>query len=313
MPISKVNEAVVAGNTAISAQLVPVVANLIGESEVPTVNARELHGFLKVKTAFKDWIARRIEEYEFEEGKDFCSILGKSTGGRPTKDFHLTLDTAKEISMVEKTPEGRMARRYFIECERRVFASARPSADLSKLTTVSDRRPLKALVDAWVAAAKANGKFLAHTEAFRIARTPVGGRKMKELTLTDIPVAMAYVQEQLERELAAASPMAVAAEQALALPPATPDPDLEAKVRRLRSLKQEMMDVSAEVYRVVKRGMRPRASDYGKPAESLAVNMNYLLDDVFYAMDRNLDAVEHLCAAGKSMPQALPVSAGAGR
>lgn len=102
---------------------------------------------------------------------------------------------------------------------------ALPSADLSRLTTVDDRRPLKALVDAWVAASKANGKFLAHTEAFRIARTPVGGRKMKELTLADIPVAMAYVQEQLERELAAASPMVTAitaAESPAETPPALP-------------------------------------------------------------------------------------------
>lgn len=97
-------------------------------------------------------------------------------------------------------------------------APTAPPADLSRLSTVEDRRPLKALVDAWVAAAKANGKFLAHTEAFRIARTPVGGRKMKELTLADIPVAMAYVQEQLDRELKAASPLG--GSEPKSLPPA---------------------------------------------------------------------------------------------
>ncbi|MHC1788297.1 antA/AntB antirepressor family protein [Solidesulfovibrio sp.] len=224
-----ITEPTCSGNTAISAQLVPVVSNTIGEAEVPTVNARELHAFLKVETKFADWIVRRIEEYGFTEGEDFISNLRKTPrGGRPTTNYHLTMDMAKELSMVERTPQGQAARRYFIECERRVFASARPSADLSKLTTVADRRPLKALVDAWVAAAKANGKFLAHTEAFRIARTPVGGRKMKELTLADIPVAMAYVQEQLERELAAASPMvaAITAAETPALPPAKKRNDL---------------------------------------------------------------------------------------
>jgi len=93
-----------------------------------------------------------------------------------------------------------------------------PSADLTKLTTVDDRRPLKALVDAWVAAAKTNGKFLTHSEAFRIARSPVGGRKTKELTLADIPVAMAWVQEQLDRELKATP--ALEGSEPKSLPPA---------------------------------------------------------------------------------------------
>ena len=41
---------------------------------VSTVSARDLHEFLEVKTSFKDWIKRMLE-YGFEEGKDFCSFL----------------------------------------------------------------------------------------------------------------------------------------------------------------------------------------------------------------------------------------------
>jgi phage anti-repressor protein len=102
-----------------TASLVPVVAATIGARSVQAVNARDLHAFLEVSTAFKDWIARRIEEYEFVEGGDFCSFLSESPGGRPSKDYLLTLDTAKELAMVERNAKGREVRQYFIECERK--------------------------------------------------------------------------------------------------------------------------------------------------------------------------------------------------
>jgi len=98
--------------------LIAIQPAAIGKDAIPTCNARDLHEFLEVQTQFKDWIARRIEEYDFEEGKDFCSILSESTGGRPAKEYALSLDMAKELSMVERTEKGKQARQYFIECER---------------------------------------------------------------------------------------------------------------------------------------------------------------------------------------------------
>ncbi|ELY1979198.1 antA/AntB antirepressor family protein [Flavobacterium psychrophilum] len=83
------------------------------------VSARELHAFLEVKTDFKDWMPRMIE-YGFEEGLDFSSFLSESTGGRPSKEYALTLDTAKEISMLQRTDKGKQARRYFIAIEKQV-------------------------------------------------------------------------------------------------------------------------------------------------------------------------------------------------
>nr|WP_317413259.1 antA/AntB antirepressor family protein [uncultured Solibaculum sp.] len=83
----------------------------------PTVSARELHEFLEVKTAYKDWFPRMCE-YGFSEGTDFCSFLSESTGGRPAQDAQLTIDMAKEICMLQRNERGKQARQYFIQLEK---------------------------------------------------------------------------------------------------------------------------------------------------------------------------------------------------
>lgn len=88
------------------------------ENQRPTVLGRDLHEALEVKTAYKDWFPRMCE-YGFEEGLDFSSILSKSTGGRPSTDHQITIDMAKELCMIQRTPRGKQCRRYFIEVEKR--------------------------------------------------------------------------------------------------------------------------------------------------------------------------------------------------
>ena len=85
--------------------------------ERPAVSARELHEFLEVKTAYKDWVPRMCE-YGFTEGEDFCSFLSESTGGRPAQDAQLTIDMAKEICMLQRNEKGKQARQYFIKLEK---------------------------------------------------------------------------------------------------------------------------------------------------------------------------------------------------
>lgn len=87
------------------------------DSERPTVSARELHSFLEVGTAFKDWFPRMCE-YGFLEGQDFCSFLSESSGGRPAHDAQLTIDMAKELAMIQRNEKGRQARQYFIQIEK---------------------------------------------------------------------------------------------------------------------------------------------------------------------------------------------------
>jgi len=92
--------------------------NFSGEN-INSVDARELWAALEVKTEFKDWINRRIDGYGFVEGKDFCSYLSESTGGRPCKEYALTIDMGKEVAMLEGNERGKEVRRYFIEAEKK--------------------------------------------------------------------------------------------------------------------------------------------------------------------------------------------------
>jgi len=104
-------------------ELVPIESTFHDGEIMQWVNARDLHAFLEVKTRFNGWITTRIEEYGFLENQDFMSFAENSVkpqGGRPSKEYSLTLDMAKELAMVERNSKGRQIRRYFIECEKKL-------------------------------------------------------------------------------------------------------------------------------------------------------------------------------------------------
>ena len=86
------------------------------DSERPTVNGRDLHDALQVKTAYKDWFPRMCD-YGFTEGTDFCSFLSESSGGRTAVNHQLTIDMAKQLCMIQRTDIGRKFRQYFIQVE----------------------------------------------------------------------------------------------------------------------------------------------------------------------------------------------------
>jgi phage anti-repressor protein len=102
-------------------ELIHIEPRRIGNEGVQSVDARELHEFLENGDHFSTWIAERVIQYHFVEGQDFVTYSAsaeKSGRGRPAKDFLLTIDMAKELSMVERNEKGRQARRYFIDCEK---------------------------------------------------------------------------------------------------------------------------------------------------------------------------------------------------
>ena len=89
------------------------------------VSGRELHEFLEIRTKYKDWF-RRMVEYGFEEEIDFIRVAQKRATNNLKNpvttviDHAISIDMAKEISMIQRTEKGKVARQYFINCEKKL-------------------------------------------------------------------------------------------------------------------------------------------------------------------------------------------------
>ena len=120
---------------------------------------------------FSTWIKSRIEKYGFVENEDFEVFpnFGENpNGGRPTKEYAITLDMAKELAMVENNEQGRIARKYFIECEKRLKEAKKPKSatelfyqSVLALKEQEERmNKLENRLDAWDKEREENGKLL---------------------------------------------------------------------------------------------------------------------------------------------------------
>ena len=83
------------------------------------VSARDLHRFLEITERFSNWFERQLQ-YGFIESVDYqgCEVFN-TLANQTLTDYALTIDTAKEISMLQRTEKGKQARRYFIEMEKK--------------------------------------------------------------------------------------------------------------------------------------------------------------------------------------------------
>lgn len=96
--------------------LIQITKNTINGAKINSVNAREIHEFLEVKTKFADWIKRAIEKYDFIENQDF-TILKNGNGSNAFIDYIVTLEMGKELAMLENNPKGKEIRKEFIDFE----------------------------------------------------------------------------------------------------------------------------------------------------------------------------------------------------
>ena len=160
-------------------ELIPIHNN----NGAQAVMGRDLHAFLESKEAYTRWISRLIEKYGFVAGQDFMTKMSESTGGRPSENHILTLDMAKEISMVQNNDKGRQARRYFIECERRakepvqlspeeLMARAIKVADSTIKELEAKTRELEPAAKSWTYLAAPGGDYSVAGAAKTLSRDP---------------------------------------------------------------------------------------------------------------------------------------------
>lgn len=121
-------------------------------SQGDIVSARNLYDFLEVTTDFTTW-CKRMFDYGFENEQDYSLIkIGEQEthGGHNKIDYALTLDCAKEISMLQRTDKGKEARQYFIECEKKlkstIFALPQTFSEALRLLADTKEREEKALL-----------------------------------------------------------------------------------------------------------------------------------------------------------------------
>lgn len=98
---------------------------------IDTVNARDLHKALHVGRDFTTWINGRIKDCNFKENEDFVVFTqtGENPlGGRPVKDYFISLDMAKHLAMLQRSEVGKTVRTYFIEHEKRSRAIMPPAS-----------------------------------------------------------------------------------------------------------------------------------------------------------------------------------------
>lgn len=96
-------------------ELIPIKTN---ENLEPIISGRDLHQFLEVDTPYRLWFPR-MAEYGFEEDKDYTPYnFVHPQNKQEVTDHVLKLDTAKEISMIQRNEKGKQARQYFIAVEK---------------------------------------------------------------------------------------------------------------------------------------------------------------------------------------------------
>lgn len=107
---------------------------------MPTISGRELHQALEVKSKYADWF-KNMCGYGFSENTDFFTFSKILENGGRKIEHQLTIDMAKELCMIQRTPKGKECREYFLEIERRWNS---PEAVMARALKMADVKLLEA-------------------------------------------------------------------------------------------------------------------------------------------------------------------------
>ncbi len=87
---------------------------MININENKRVDAREIYDFIEVKSRFNDWFKNSVEFISAKEGEDFYKKNSKSTGGRPSIEYDVTVDCAKELCLTQRSEKSKQLRLWLI-------------------------------------------------------------------------------------------------------------------------------------------------------------------------------------------------------
>ncbi len=100
-------------------ELIKVETN---SKEQQVVSAKELYDFLGYdKSQWARWYKKNIEDNDFAIEMVDYEGFDRMSNGNITKDFAITIDFAKKLSMMAKTEKGEEARNYFLNCEKQII------------------------------------------------------------------------------------------------------------------------------------------------------------------------------------------------
>ena len=95
------------------------------------VYGSELHEVLGVKSRYREWIDRRLQDIDAVENEDFQAAEISAPSGQTKRDHIIKLDTAKEMAMLERNEKGKEVRRYFIRVEKKYKVASLATQELS--------------------------------------------------------------------------------------------------------------------------------------------------------------------------------------
>lgn len=112
------------------------------------VSARELHAFLGCTERFANWFERQLQ-FGFDENSDYvgCKTFN-ALANQELQDYAISIDMAKEVSMLQRSEKGKQARKYFLECERvaneskKILTQAEIVLQMAQLNVENERRIL---------------------------------------------------------------------------------------------------------------------------------------------------------------------------
>lgn len=280
-----------------ASQLVPVVPGTIGNTQCLTIDGRTLHGVLGVRRDFSTWMKGRISKYGFVQGQDFevftrtgenseldSPNLGnqKNHGGdRRSIEYRCTLGMGKELCMVENNEQGRVARRYFIECERRLLSAPAPQPTADGPLTPALRAELKAIVDAKLSTAPADVQGKARAEIWTRFNRHFKIAEYAQLPACRMPEARDYLIEMQMKSYPTKTAAAV---------PANAEQEIETHCAAMRGLVRQLNVHMDEIFNIARKG-RPDLRTPGDRRE-LALASIYSMEDAAGAIGHNIAVLE---------------------